>query len=509
MSSIEAPRVLWLSLDAADAGLVRRFCDEGRLPTFAELFTTSAVASTRNPPGLYTGAVWPSLFTGVSPGRHGTYYNEQLRSGTYQVHEFLARDIKHEPFWAPLGRAGRRVALFDVPKAPITEGLNGLQITDWGTHDAEEPTASWPPRLAEEVSRRHGRSPFERCDYVMRGPDRPGRLPEDRLREGLLTRIDTKVAIAFDLMARERWDLFAVGFGESHCVGHQCWHLHDPAHPCHDPARLARVGDPLRDVYVALDRALGRLLEAAGPDTTVLVLLSHGMGAHYDATFLLDEVLRRLEGVRAPARRRALDLLRGAWRRLPPGFTERFRGVAQRVDRSPDGPERARRRCFAVPTNSNCGGIRVNRVGREPQGRVEPGAAYDALCAHLAQALHELVDPDTGRAVVKEVLRSDVLFPGAHVDDLPDLLVRWHRESPIRAVESPRIGRVAGEDTGTRRTGDHRPEGLLLARGPGIAPGPLPEPVRAEDVAPTIAALLGVALPGLDGVPIAAVAGRR
>ena len=56
-------------------------------------------------------------------------------------------------------------------------------------------------------------------------------------------------------------------------------------------------------MYEGLDRAVGRLLALAGPDTTVLVLLSHGMNAHYDATFLLDEALRRIEGVRAPVRR--------------------------------------------------------------------------------------------------------------------------------------------------------------------------------------------------------------
>lgn len=502
---MKPPRVLWLSLDAADPGLVRSLCDQGRLPTFASLFESAAWAPTRNAPGLYTGAVWPSIFTGVTPGRHGTYFCDQLRTGTYEIAEFFARDVKHEAFWGPLGRAGRRVALFDVPKAPVTEGLNGIMITDWGTHDAEEPTASWPAPLAAEIVRTYGGSPFVRCDYVMRGPD-----PEATLREQLLARIETKTRIALDLMGRDAWDLFAVGFGDSHCVGHQCWHLHDPTHPRHDPELAARVGDAMVDVYVALDRALGRLLACAGGGTTAMVLLSHGMAAHYDATFLLDDVLRRLEGVRAPLRRRALDVARDAWRKLPPPFTERFRGVAQRVHRHPDAPERARRRFFAVPTNSNCAGIRINRVGREPAGLVRPGPELEALVAKLSADLHELVDAETGRPVVKEVLRSDQLFPGEHTDDLPDLLVRWNRDRLIRAVASPKIGCVSGEDRGTRRTGDHRPEGLVLVRGAGIAAGPLAEAVHAEDVAPTIAALLGVALPDVDGAPIpSVVAGTR
>ena len=52
------------------------------------------------------------------------------------------------------------------------------------------------------------------------------------------------------------------------------------------------MGDPVRDVYVTIDRAIGDLIESAGDGATVLVLASHGMGPHYDATFLLDRMDR-------------------------------------------------------------------------------------------------------------------------------------------------------------------------------------------------------------------------
>ena len=46
-----------------------------------------------------------------------------------------------------------------------------------------------------------------------------------------------------------------------HSVGHQCWHLHDPAHLLHDRQLVAELGDPIKDVYVEFDRALGRILK--------------------------------------------------------------------------------------------------------------------------------------------------------------------------------------------------------------------------------------------------------
>jgi predicted AlkP superfamily phosphohydrolase/phosphomutase len=98
------------------------------------------------------------------------------------------------------------------------------------------------------------------------------------------------------------------------------------------------------------------------------------------------------------------------------------------------------------------------------------------------------------------------VFAGEHLDDLPDLLVRWHRDVPVRGVSSPRVGRIEREYSGCR-TGDHRAGGALYARRPGLAAGVHPEAVSILDLGPTIAALLGVALDDVDGRPIAAIVG--
>jgi predicted AlkP superfamily phosphohydrolase/phosphomutase len=489
-----APKVLFLGLDAASKDLILRWSEQGLLPTFRSLRENSFWGTTTNAPGLYTGSVWPSLWTGVTAGRHGCYYYEQLKPGTYEIEEFLGDQIKREPFWNVLGAAGRRVALFDVPKVGLSKELNGIQIADWGTHEVDMDACSWPPDLIGEIHERHGASPFRRCDWVMDGPD-----PELTLRDMLLKRIQQKVAITEDLLGREPWDLFMTVFSDSHCAGHQCWHVHDSSHPRHDPALAATLGDPIRDVYVALDAAVARLLRAAGPETTVIVLLSHGMSVHNDATYLLDDILRRLEGSAPPVTRFLLDRARRAWKKLPVSFTERFRTMARSVNQLPDASDRSRRRCFAVPTNANCAGIRLNVVGREPAGLLRFGEESDEFCRQLTTDLYDLVDPVSGRPLVREVLRSRDIFFGEYAGDLPDLLVRWHRDWPIAGAASPKIGKIVREDTTTRRTGDHRPEGLFFMVGPGIPPGTCADPVHTEDFAPTMAALLDTDLPDVDG----------
>ena len=80
----------------------------------------------------------------------------------------------------------------------------------------------------------------------------------------------------------------------------------------------------------------------------------------------------------------------------------------------------------------------------------------------------------------------------------------WNRAGPIFSVASSKVGTVAGT-RGGYRTGDHTPDGMFLARGPKVTAGCAPEPVSAMDYAPTVAALLGVDLAGVDGRPISVI----
>ena len=132
-------------------------------------------------------------------------------------------------------------------------------------------------------------------------------------------------------------------------------------------------------------------------------------------------------------------------------------------------PELADRLCFTTPNNDVYGGIRVNLVGREPQGRIHPGAEYEAFCEALRTDLLAFVNLDLGQPLVRRVLRTSDLYKGDGVQDLPDLLVEWERDAPISRIQSPKTG-VIEEVFPGRRTGDHKPEGPPFRSGPGIVP---------------------------------------
>ena len=503
-------KVVVIGLDAFDPGILLRMTEEGNLPTLAAFLRESAHVETINPKGLYVGALWTSFSTGSSPASHGRHSPRQLVPGTYEARP-LEPDQNGRPlFWDQLGRAGQRVAIVDVPHSYPVADIGGVQVCEWGCHDPALGLTTSPTDLADDLVARFGRHPVhptenQECDEHGDGVD-----DFVALRDALVAGVARKTELVGHLYEQGPWDLFVAVFCESHCAGHQCWHIHDPEHLRHD-AEIARVtGDILETVYVALDRALGEILAKVDADTTVFVLASHGAGAHYDASFMLDRILRRLELADSGLVRRASRLAAAAiWDRLPlrlrvrhPHNRDRlWRGFEDLVPLDP-----ASRRFFKIYNNDPWGGVRINVIGREPSGKVARGAEFDACCEALAAALLALVNLETGRPLARQVVRTDALYSGENLDMLPDLLVEWENDAPVRSVWSQGIGRLDG-DYGYVRTGDHRPAGLLLARGPGIRPG-AGEAIDIEDLAPTISALLGVELENCDGEVVEALVAR-
>ena len=520
-------RLLLIGIDAASPVLLERWAAGGELPVLAELMSGGHVSRLRSVDGFHIGATWPSLYTGRSPAGHGFHYLAQLRKGTYDFYwpaeEQLVRAAP--PFWDHLDHEGCRVAVLDVPLSSPQRLANGCQIVEWGGHDVACGFSAFPAELGREVLERFGRHPLPTPCDGRRDTAEDYRLFVDTLVDG----VQTKARLTRSLLQRGGWDLFMQVFTEAHCAGHQSWHLHDRAHPAHDPEIAAKVGDPLKTVYRAIDAAIGDVI-AAAEGATVIVFSGHGMAHWYGAQFLMPDILFRL-GVAEPApissataEPVARAAARAVWQRLPPALKDSLGRVRDRMQRETSAAPRLpsiavdpnRSLCFPHPNGLAVGGIRLNLAGREPLGQLEPGAPADAFCRELTEDLLAIMDARTKRPVVSRVLRTADLYHGPFVDELPDLLVEWDDEVPTGStvvgdgagatvrVHSPKTGTIEGRNR-YGRTGEHRSEGFLVAAGPGIAPGRATEPSSILDIVPSVAGLLNVEIPGCEGRAIEAL----
>jgi predicted AlkP superfamily phosphohydrolase/phosphomutase len=177
-------------------------------------------------------------------------------------------------------------------------------------------------------------------------------------------------------------------------------------------------------------------------------------------------------------------------------------------------------KCFPHENGNLISGIRINLLGREPDGLIKPGEELNDFCQELSKDLLNIVDRDSGKPMVKRVIRTSDFFQGEYVDHLPDLLVEWDEHILIGSkglnddkscwlkLTSDKIGLIEGEYTYCR-TGDHRPEGLFIVTGPGIIPGVIGRTISIMDFAPTFLNLFGLTNPDLDGKPISEILGKE
>ncbi len=487
------PKVLFIGFDSLERNLIFEFGRDRSMPHLMSLIESSAWCECENFAGLGSDAMWTSFSTGVTPTRHGRYFNRALTGGRYCAELYEPSPIRPPAFWDALASAGNRVAVIDIPYSILSRNLNGVQLLDWLVHDRKHPKAlSWPPELASEVVERFGADRLGLRDQHGREV-----AAFREMRKELIGRTEAKARLACEFLERESWDFFAVTFHDGHDAGHTFWHFHDSRHPDYDARAAQAMGDPIKDVYAAIDEALGRLLEHAGPDTALFAWAGPGMGPNYSGNHVLDDILRMLE--KGPAVQvRPVDIARAAFRKLPSSLRNFLKDRAAATDEAMLQADRSRRKCFALPHNEVSGAIRVNLVGRESNGKIHPGDEFEAFCDQLEADLRQLVNVETGKPLIAEIVRTSDSHPGPLRDDFPDMFVVWPKDAPIRTVASPKLGTHSWTYPGSR-SGDHTFRCLMMTRGPGIDPGKLNESYTILDVPATIASVLGVAMPDLDG----------
>jgi len=225
-----------------------------------------------------------------------------------------------------------------------------------------------------------------------------------------------KEGATLDYLQREPWDFFAIGFKESHCAGHNFWDLTDPSHPDFDSSLNERLGDPLRSILKRLDIAVGRLVEAAGPEARLLLfsptkMEPNGSISHFE------------------------PLLAG---RLNHALAESPMSRTLRRLRKRSAP------IEILPYNENCTAIRVNGTGQ----------VRDALVQDIENVFRDLIDAKTGERLTDRITRPNRDNSGARAHQLPDLLICYRTGHIPTAIESPRIGRIEAEAP-AYRSGNH------------------------------------------------------
>ncbi len=466
-------RVFIFGIDGGTFNVVGPMLEAGRLPNLARLRAEGAAGLlyTVYPP--LTAPAWATFQTGLNPGRHGIF--DFLAPPRYGYYRRLqnASALAAARIFDTLSSAGRTVGAVNVPLTFPPRPVNGFIIPGMLTPRFADKYL-YPPSIGAEL-RRVGEY-FIDMDAANFEEGRDEAFVDDLYRVS-----EARKKTALYLWRTRRPDFFMVTFTGVDRLMHFFWDRPDLvwAH------------------YEWLDAALGEFMAAGGEDVTTLVVSDHGFGPAEREVDLAGHLVRHgfmtMRKKETPSPRRVMDALAklDPWKlrkRLPRRWRAAARGrimetlsVFAAVDWN---------RTKAFPGTATQYGVYLNVAGREPEGTVAR-ADYEKVRADLIASLDDLYPGLAGRA-----LRREEVYYGPFLDDAPDVYVPlW--EDGVRLKEFSDDPAVAPR---RRRPGEHRREGVFLARGPAISAGAAPAEATLADVYPTVMYVMGEAVPaGLDG----------
>lgn len=471
-------RPVWLiGLDGASFDILQPMIDAGRLPVIAGLMARGTAGILKSNVVPFTPQAWATVITGTNPGGHGVFGFVRQMPG--RPPEFLSsKTMRGERLWALFSRRGLKNLIVNVPLTYPPEPLNGMMITGMMT-PSEASQFTYPPELKDRITREW---PGYRVDV---------RASIDKSRNlAFLDELEAALEVSVDLMAalvkEVEPDFFFPVFVLPDRIQHVFGHLIHPASAAYDGETARKWRPRIWDSYTKLDAALGRLLAMAPPEANVLFISDHGFtmerGGFFTNDFLSGLGLLKLKagGGRGAARSMVRKFNTPAIKRLVPNFL-----VRRTISLTKEAIDWSQTAAYASSAAQQ--GISINLQGREPEGTVAPGD-YDRVRERIMEALSLARKPDTGEPAVKAYRREDI-FSGPYIEAIPDIVLSFE-DSRLEAKDAVLgAGAVALSDGGSRAV--HHRDGIFIACGPSIEPGPC-EKLTLEDIAPMVLALAGL-----------------
>jgi tetratricopeptide (TPR) repeat protein len=233
--------------------------------------------------------LWTSIATGKRPFKHGIYGFTEPRPDGAGVQPMSNISRKCKAVWNILNQNGLQSNVVGWWPSHPAEPINGVMVSDSYHKSPRHPGQPWtlmpsaihPPRCVEELAplRVHPSElkPEHLLPFI---PDAPEIDQETDARLSVCMRVlcecTTIHAAATHLLETEPWDFMAVYYD---AIDHFCHSFMK-----YRPPKQEHVSDQdfklyqyvVTAAYVYHDMMLGRLLELAGDETTVILMSDHG-----------------------------------------------------------------------------------------------------------------------------------------------------------------------------------------------------------------------------------------
>jgi len=299
------PRVLLVGLEGAQRALITRLMDEGALPHLQRIVESGCVGALTVRPPHVRAMLWTTLATGRDAPLHGVCGDVEVRDDGGGVRPAGYASWRAPAMWELAREAGKRSVVVGWPATAPATSWDGVTIVD---ETFREPLGAdfdaWAllPDCVSPVSARETLRALRVHPADITGDQLQAFVPEaaridqesDRrlVRIALaLARAATIHAVATQFAADAEWDLCCVVYPLLADVSRDFMQYRAGEVSAATAADRALYGGAVDAAHRLQDAMLGRLLDCAGRDATVIVVSAEGFLAASGACVAQDALV--------------------------------------------------------------------------------------------------------------------------------------------------------------------------------------------------------------------------
>jgi predicted AlkP superfamily phosphohydrolase/phosphomutase/tetratricopeptide (TPR) repeat protein len=282
-------KVLLIGWDAADWEHITSLLEEGLMPTLDEFINRGVMGNLATLQPILSPMLWNSVATGKFADKHGIHGFIEPDPVNGGARPYTSTSRKCKALWNILTQRGLRSNIVGWWASHPAEPINGTVVTNAFGGVRFDPEKGWtipkgaihPPEKGAKLAR-FKVFPNELTEaHIL--PFIPDAAKIDQEKDKRLSSFAKVLsdnasihAVATALMESEPWDFTAIYYDGIDHFSHAFMPYHPPKLEWIKEEDFAMYKDVVKGAYRFHDMMLERLLDLAGPDTTVILCSDHG-----------------------------------------------------------------------------------------------------------------------------------------------------------------------------------------------------------------------------------------
>ena len=411
-------KVLIVGVDGLDPDLIHQWQSE--LPSFRKIMNEGNAMKAESvfPPDSV--AAWATIFTGKSPAQHGIM--EHINYLGKSCENISPSNMEGKTFWDKASKAEKKICVINPFLAYPVWPVNGVMISGPVFYNAD--VQSYPP------------APLSDSDMPEIGgiTDFPSKKTLDEFIEKIKIDIERLYHFSDSKFKESDYDLCFVTFLQLDRIQHFLWRYTDPD-DCTYPGPN-KYSDSIKDFYKLIDKVIGRFMENADRETTLIVVSDHGHGRRCTKVININEILRQAGYMKSKVNRLKFLDYKYLLEKMKLGVLEMvykwdMEDLMFAVTKFIPNRKALKKSTFITDNDTSLaytstfagtnpfGGININQ-----KNITQTGLDYEDLRSEIIALLQAFKDEKTGYKPFEWIRRREEVDNGPFINIYPDILFK-------------------------------------------------------------------------------------